>query len=273
VRLLLSRLRSLPSPTSQTVRDFRKKADDKWRTLRDGLGDPAILHRGYFAFLPVAFFCFVATLLFALPLRSVLPCGTLLLFLVLSFSAGLLFLTAGIILHLRSLSVFRLLFPPEGRATLRIHEVNGQPYTGARLALPSATNYVDVDVSFEGSVTNGFIDTRVIFDTGEYLYYPDPDSYLSPFTYRGRTLVLNPIYDTGLIQGKWDNTDTCRTLRFYVKKDPASPYPFLGQTVAKLEVGLYEDPLFYPSFEPRGGLAEKPERIRLQVDAKTISFV
>lgn len=275
LRLLLERLKKLPSPSkpSQRYEVFRKKAEETWHSQEVRLSDPEILKFRNFFLLPAAFLFFIITSAFKCPLQWMLPSKSSYLLLILFFFVALVLLFRAIILHVSFIDLFKVLFPPEGRAKLKIYKVDDKVFSGQTIELPSQKNYVDMFVSFEGSVTNGFVDTLVVFDNDKNVPYPDPESYIGHFDYKDERIRVVAIYDTGFLQGRWENSETKREIRFYVKPDPACPYPFLGQTVKQLDIGLYEDPLFQPSREPRGGLAEQPEKIRIPLAIEIIDFV
>jgi hypothetical protein len=126
------------------------------------------------------------------------------------------------------------------------------------------TDNLKVNLKFKGFLTNGFIDTLVIFTDGERdfeLWVPDKSTYLSSTSYdRYGILHINPELDTGVLQGSIDNEFK---LEFRIGESSHKANRIsAGQEVMyedyvipekmkikELRIRMYVDPLFVPRLE------------------------
>jgi hypothetical protein len=124
---------------------------------------------------------------------------------------------------------------------------------------------LDVDIIVNGTVTNGFFDTEIIYDNEQRVFSiwnPDRATYLSSFSYsKYGILLIDPNYDTGVLQGKLENQQFTLHFRIWESAKTTS-HSKMGDEIVlddyllpqkgkmrQLKIRFFVDPLFYPDIE------------------------
>jgi len=128
----------------------------------------------------------------------------------------------------------------------------------------TAEDVLTVAVRFDGTVTNGFIDTLLVCTDGErefLIWVPDKGTYLSSISYDLYGILhRDPSLDTGILQGRLEEVFH---LEFRVGKSSRVGAPISAGKetffenyvlrknfqIKQLKIRMYVDPLFVPMLE------------------------
>jgi hypothetical protein len=172
-------------------------------------------------------------------------------------------------------------FPKKGKGQIWIKNINRNVYDKPQKEFnydASGKDELNIQVSFKGKVSNGFFDTKVYFVDNKYVYYPDRNTFLSDFYLTSpQVLVLTELpIETGIIQGKRCFENTVSTLTFeliYTSDNKQIGHLLKNNIITRLEISLYEDPIFLPSDKPRGGrIEQEPFRDRFKIDTVIVNL-
>jgi hypothetical protein len=206
---------------------------------------------------------------------------------------GLFFLFSLIWTHSQTLKTVEKLYPidPEiGKGNIWIKKINDKEYyppdhEDITYDIKDE-NELEIHLAFKGNIENGFFDIKLNLSDRDYIYYPDPNTYLSYFSYplingKRTSVRVYREYDTGVINGSCTYEDTQTIMKVPIKDqhkkiNDKKMYSIPPEvTVTDIEVGIYEDPLFIPIERARGagGMTWTPEEKRNTVCRKHIELI
>lgn len=181
--------------------------------------------------------------------------------------------------HLKAIRVLNIIYPPLGKGEVLIHRINNEVYEDGkrevRYKVPKNVKEIQVEVSFQGKLTNGFFDSLIYLTNRDFFYCPDRLTYYNDF-YLEKVkdelrLTLYNFYDTGIIQGKWDNKNLRLIFKFPIRIGGKYGDVGIPLDVRKIIIGVYEDPTY--SFALRGRLPKQYEEVRLPVSYAKVELV
>jgi hypothetical protein len=159
--------------------------------------------------------------------------------------------------HIHNLKqVVSITVAPEGEGELWIQKIGQESFEKGMKALTykvTNTKKVEVGVSFEGKLTNGYFECLLVGEKNFKQWLPDESTYFADYSYPdGLKLTVDPIFAIGVIQGKRTFENTSITLNIPLELElfllPSTSLNFckdyrITEKVTEIEIGIYEDPI------------------------------
>jgi hypothetical protein len=173
------------------------------------------------------------------------------------FYAALAVFIWAIYAHIHNLKqVESITVAPEGEGELWIQKIGEESFEKGMKALThkvTNTKKVEVVVSFEGKITNGYFECLLVGEKNFKQWLPDESTYFADYSYPdGLKLTADPTFSLGVIQGKRSFENTTITLNIPLELElfllPRSSLNFckdyrITEKVTEIEIGIYEDPI------------------------------
>ncbi len=144
---------------------------------------------------------------------------------------------------------------PEGEGELWVQKVGEESFeSGMKTLTHKVTNAkkVEVAVSFEGKLTNGYFECLLVGEKNFKQRLPDESTYFADYSYPdGLKLTVDPVFSIGVLQGKRSFENTLVTLNIPLELElfllPSTNVKFskdyrITEKVTEIEIGIYEDP-------------------------------
>ena len=249
----------------EVINKIYERAEKYWCNLKNNLSKELL------AFKPYGFI--LGLIIFGLFIASALK-----IYRIIMFPSAMCLLIFFFVSHFRAINMISKLYPISGKGEILIHSINNKKYVKGKrkvcYKVSKNTREIRVKVSFQGKLTNGFFDFKIFLNDGNFFFYPDRITYFNDFhiakIQNKYQLILDNIFDTGVIQGKWSHKDLQIIFKFPIRERSSYNNVKISSNVKKIIIGVYEDPVYTLSFKT--GIPQRSEEVRLLVTSACIKL-